>query len=124
MSDNRLELLLKRFAVAAEAHHEALEEMDEQRANIQARMIAGLYEAIQREGAAGIAGLLALVEVRSPIVAGMAAVYSLDQYPERCLELLRRLAAEPGLLGFRASVVVERWEDGAWQHPGKRTAGK
>jgi hypothetical protein len=29
------------------------------------------------------------------------------------------VAKEPGLLGFRASVAIERWETGVWVHPGK-----
>ena len=120
MSGTKLALLLRRFAVAAGAHHEALEVMDEERANAQARMVAGLYEAILREGATGQAGLLALVDSLSPVVAGMAAVYSMDVDPERCLAILGRIAGEPGLLGFRASILIERWEDGTWEHPGKK----
>ncbi|MBK5274697.1 MAG: hypothetical protein JJE30_06560 [Desulfuromonadales bacterium] len=119
MQDNKLELLLSRFSTAARAHNEALEDMDEVRANAQARMIAGLYDAILSEGAAGRDGLLTLLDSDSPVVAGMAAVYSLNDHPEICLAALRRVAQEPGLLGFRASVAIERWEDGTWEHPGK-----
>jgi hypothetical protein len=43
----------------------------------------------------------------------------MDAAPELCLAVLRKLASEPGLLGFRASVVIERWEEGTWEHPGK-----
>lgn len=119
MTNEKIMVLLKRFSIAAGAHHEALEEMDEQRANTQAAMIARLYEAIANQGPAGIAGLLEMVDSDSPVVAGMAAVYTLVENPDRCLARLRQLAAEPGLLGFRASVVVERWEAGEWVHPGK-----
>lgn len=119
--DDRLSRLLSRFSAAATAHHEALEAMDEERANNHARMIAGLYEAIKREGPAGQAGLLRLLESDIPVVAGLAAVYSLDVSPELCLATLRRVAAESGLLGFRASVVIERWEAGTWEHPAKIT---
>jgi hypothetical protein len=119
MPDEKLQLLLRRFGAAATAHHEALEAIDEERANTHARMIAGLYEAVLREGAAGQAGLLSLTDSDFPVVAGMAAVYLLSSNPERCLAVLRRVATEPGLLGFRAGVAVERWETGAWEHPGK-----
>lgn len=119
MPNDKLEILLYRFCAAATAHHEALEDMDEERANTHARMVAGLYRAIMGEGPAGQAGLLALLDSDSPVVAGMAAVYSLDANPEICLVALRRVAAEPGLLGFRASVAIERWETGTWEHPGK-----
>jgi len=118
MPDDKLARLLHRFSAAATAHLEALEAMDEERANAHARMIAGLYAALLSEGAAGRAGLLTLLESGSPAAAGMAAVYSMDAAPELCLAVLRRLASEPGLLGFRASVVIERWEEGTWEHPG------
>ena len=119
MQDDKLERLLNRFCAATMAHYEALEAMDEMRANSHARMIAGLYEALLREGPSGQTGLLALVDSGSSVVAGMAAVYSMSVNPELCLVVLRRVATEPGLLGFRASVVVERWEAGTWEHPGK-----
>jgi hypothetical protein len=119
MQDDRLSRIINRFSVAAKAHHEALESMDEERANSHARMLAGLYQAILNEGADGQSGLLALVGNESSVVAGMAAVYSMDVSPEICLAALRRVALEPGLLGFRASVAVERWEDGTWEHPGR-----
>lgn len=115
MTDDRLGRLLRRFAAATTAHAAAIEAMDEVQANIHAGMIARLYHAITMEGDAGRAGLLALVESDKPEVAGMAAVYSLRQSPERCLAVLRRLASEPGLMGFRARVVIERWERGEWE---------
>jgi hypothetical protein len=118
MQDDKLERLLNRFSAAAMAHHEALEAMDEERANTHARMIAGLYDALRSEGESGQAGLLVLLDNDSPVVAGMAAVYSMNTNPDPCLAVLRRVATEPGLLGFRASVVVERWEAGSWEHPG------
>lgn len=114
MPANKLERLLSRFAAAAMAHHAALEAMDEERANTHARMIAALHGALLREGQSGIAGLLALLESDAPVVAGMAAVHAIHLDPEQCLATLRRVAKEPGLLGFRASVAMERWESGDW----------
>src|SRR6266568_2826799 len=105
--DERLERLLKRFAVAARAHHEALEALDEERTEVQARMIAGLHGALVREGNQG--------DSPDPIVAGMAAVYSIRLDTGRCLAALRRIAKEPGLLGFRAEVAIQRWESGEWE---------
>jgi hypothetical protein len=120
MPNNTLALLLKRFTMAATAHHEALEAMDEIRANARARMIATLHESLLQEGVDGQEGLLALVGSSAPAVAGMAAVYVLHLYPDPCLAALRRISSEPGLLGFRASVAVERWETGEWTVPGKQ----
>jgi hypothetical protein len=118
MPDDRLALLLRRFSVAAAAHHKALEALDEARANAQIRIVAGLYETLLREGTIGRERLLVLVDDPTLAVAGMAAVYLLHLYPDRCLAALRRVAGEPGLLGFRAQVAVERWEEGDWTPPG------
>jgi hypothetical protein len=68
--DDRLERLLKRFAVAARAHHEALEALDAERAEAQARMVAGLHEALVRERKEGEELLLNLVDSLDPVVAG------------------------------------------------------
>jgi len=117
MNDEKLSLLIRRFAVAAQAHQTALEEMDEERANAHARVISGLNAAIIREGGAGREALLALLYSESQVVAGMAAVFSLRYSPSRSLEVLRMLAEKGGLLGFRASVALERWEKGEWDEP-------
>jgi hypothetical protein len=117
MNDERLSLLIRRFAIAAQAHQAALEDMDEDRANAHARVISGLYAAILREGDVGREALLALLDSESQVVAGMAAVYSLRYNPSRSLGVLRLLADREGLLGFRASVAIERWESGEWDGP-------
>jgi hypothetical protein len=117
MLDDKLARLLMRFGAAATAHHEALEIMDEGRANTHARMIERLYEVIQYAGPSGQLALLNLTGSVIPEVAGMAAVYSMEVNPELCLATLSRVATEGGLLGFRASVVLERWEAGTWEHP-------
>lgn len=115
MADEKLKRLLHRFAVAAKAHFAALEAMDAEKADHQAFVIAGLFAAIVREGKAGREGLLALTGSEEKEVAGMAAVYSMRYDPARCTALLRRLSREPGLMGFRAGVALERWEAGEWE---------
>ena len=117
MNDEKLSVLIRRFAVAAQAHQAALEDMDEDRANAHSQVISGLYAAIIREGDVGREALLALLDSESQVVAGMAAVFSLGYNPSRSLEVLRLLAEQDGLLGFRASVALERWESGAWDGP-------
>jgi len=117
MNDEKLTLLVRRFAIAAQAHQTALEEMDEGRANAHSRVISGLYATIVSEGDVGREALLALLDSESPVVAGMAAVFSLRYNPPRSLEVLRMLADKGGLLGFRASVAIERWEKGEWDGP-------
>ena len=117
MNDERLTVLVRRFAVAAQAHQAALEDMDDDRANAHARVISGLFAAIIREGDTGREALLTLLASGSKVVAGMAAVYSLRYRPFRSIAVLRLLAEEGGLLGFRAGVAVERWENGEWDGP-------
>ena len=113
-SSDRLTLLVRRFATAARAHQEALEALDEARAVAQVRLISGLFASISSEGEGGRTALLDLTDSDDPVAAGMAAVYAMRFDPDRCLAVLRRLAAEEGLLGFRAGVAVERWEKGEW----------
>lgn len=112
--EKRVERLLHRFILAAQAHHAAMESFDEERASAQARMIAGLHQSLVREGRYAEVKLLELVDNGDPAVAGMAAVCSLRLDSSRCLAVLRRVAKEPGLLGFRAEMAVARWESGEW----------
>jgi hypothetical protein len=117
MQDEKLIRLLHRFAAAASAHHQALESMNEERANTHARMIALLYRSIIGSGENGRLALLELVDDNDPVVAGMAAVYSIRYDSKRCLAVLARVALQPGLLGFRATMAIERWESGEWRGP-------
>lgn len=113
-SETRLNRLLQRFARAATAHYAALEALDAERAETQTRMLAGLHEALLNSGEQGLIKLLELVNSSDPVVAGMAAVYSIRRDSGHCLATLRRVAKEPGLLGFRAAMAIERWESGEW----------
>lgn len=117
MQNDKLIRLSHRFAAAATAHCQALEELDQDRADLHARMISGLYLSIIASGESGRQALLELVDDNDPVVAGMAAVYSLRYDSDRSLSALRRVAREPGLLGFRARTAIERWESGEWQGP-------
>lgn len=113
-ADVRIERLLHRFALAAQAHHVALEDMDAERAEAKAEILAGIYGTLAGSGEQGMEKLLRLTDSSDPVVAGMAAVYSMRRNSSHCLATLRRLAAEPGLLGFRAGMAIERWESGEW----------
>lgn len=112
--ESKLQRLLQRFAVAAKAHNSAMEEMDAERAGAQGKMLSGLYTSIISSGLCGKEKLLELTDSDDPVVAGMAAVYSIRHDSSRSLATLRRIANEPGLLGYRASMAVERWESGGW----------
>ncbi len=115
MQKDRLDRLLLRFAIAAAAHHAALEAMNGERAEHHARMTGALQKSIMAAGAAGKEKFLSLLEHPDPVVAGMAAVYLITSNTEQSLATLRRLANEPGLLGFRAAAAIDRWHNGEWQ---------
>ena len=115
MTDETLERLIVRFARAAARHNAALEAMDEVEANRQAFLISRLFAGIVTHGVAGRTRLLVLLTSEQTAVAGMAAVYSLRYAPPEALPVLRRIAGEPGLLGFRAGMAIERWERGEWE---------
>lgn len=109
----RLELLLRRFACAAKSHHSALEEMNAERSAAQTRILTGLYRSIT-SCESGADRLTALIDCDDPIIAGMAAVYSIQRETTRCLQTLKKISLEPGLIGFRAAEAVNRWESGEW----------
>jgi hypothetical protein len=106
--------LVEEFAEAADLHFEAVEALDDEQANRQAGRLARLFAEIVKQGNDGREALLALVDSSNSAVAGMAAVYSLRYSPARCVALLKHLAKQPGLLGFRAGAALQRWEEGDW----------
>ncbi len=115
MTMERIIELVEEFAGAAEEHFEAVEAMNEEQANLQAERLAQLFKEIVQQGEEGREALLALVDSKNRAVAGMAAVYSLRYSPARCEALLKQLASQPGLLGFRAGAALQRWTEGDWQ---------
>lgn len=114
LDEARLQKLLIRFALAAQAHHAALEAFDAERADAQVRILSGLHESLVNSGEMGLGKLRELVDSCEPIIAGMAAVYTIRLDSEHCLATLCRVAKEPGLLGFRAGIAIERWKSGEW----------
>lgn len=113
MATEPLVELIEEFAEVADEHLDALERLDEEVANSLSARIFSLYHKIIRHDE-GREALLVLLESHNNAVAGMAAVFSLRYDPERSLPVLKRLSALPGLMGFRATVAVERWDKGEW----------
>jgi hypothetical protein len=112
--DNRLDNLIRRFSAAARAHNTSLEEMNADAANRQAALLHQLHERIREFGEPGISQLRSLLQTKELPVAAMAAVYLLTALPTEALPVLRKCATTEGLLGFRSSVALERWEKGEW----------
>jgi len=115
LQQNHLDTLLRRFAIAARAHHAAMEAMDADRAGRHARMTGALHQSIMAAGEPGKERFFSLLEHPDPAVAGMAAVYLITSDSVASLTTLRRVAKEPGLLGFRAAAAIDRWLNGEWE---------
>ena len=100
------------FVKSALRHAEAVEAMHEEAAAVQVECLDRFFAALHRED--GMQQFFALLDHENPAVAGMAAVYALREAPELCRPVLGRLAALPGLIGFRAQTALERWDTGKW----------
>ncbi len=59
--------------------------------------------------------LLKLLDHENPVVAKSAATFSLKYATERSTEVLKRIAKEPGIVGFEAQQALLRWQEGSWQ---------
>jgi hypothetical protein len=104
--------LIDWFVKAALRHVEAVEAMHEEAAAVQVECLDRFFLALHREG--GMVQFFTLLDHENPAVAGMAAVYAMREAPERCRPVLVRLSQEPGLIGFRAQLALERWDAGEW----------
>jgi hypothetical protein len=104
--------LIEWFVKAALRHAEAVDAMHEEAAAVQVESMDRFFAALHREE--GMPQFFALLEHQNPVIAGMAAVYALREAPERCRPVLVRLAQEPGLIGYRAQMALERWDSGEW----------
>ena len=104
--------LIDWFVKSALRHAEAVEAMQEEAAAVQVECLDRFFAALHRED--GMPQFFALLDHQDPVVAGMAAVYAMREAPERCRAVLVRIAQEPGLIGFRAQIALERWDSGAW----------
>jgi hypothetical protein len=114
MPENNLARLLQRFSHTALSHAAALDRLDAAAADRSAAILTRLFQAIIAHGIDGRERLLGLLDSDRPVVAGMAAVYSLRYNPGRCRPVLASLARQPGLLGFRAAAALDRWDNGEW----------
>ena len=110
--EEKVAKLVQWFVKAALRHAEAIEALQEEVAAGQVVDLDRFYLALKREG--GMEQFLLLLDHEDPAISGMAAVYAMREAPERCTEVLGRLAQMPGLIGFRAQAALDRWESGEW----------
>jgi hypothetical protein len=104
--------LIDWFVKSALRHAEAVEAMQDEAAAVQVECLDRFFAALHRED--GMQQFFGLLDHDNPVVAGMAAVYAMREAPERCRPVLARVAREPGLIGFRAQIALERWDAGEW----------
>ena len=117
MSTITLEDAISRFVKAALANYSPTRQpkMGYAEVNRNARAIHNSAMEIIAEGDAGLKALSGLLGHEDPGVALMAAVYSLKQNTDLALSRLKELAKDSGLLGFRATESIRRWDAGEWQ---------
>jgi hypothetical protein len=106
--------LIDWFRKSSVRHAEAMENLQEEVAAAQVGELNRFYAAVLREGALDL--FLTLLDDEDARVAGMAAVYAMRDEPGRCREVLVRLSALPGLMGFRAQSALQRWDSGDWNN--------
>ncbi len=107
--------LITRFAAVAKKHHESTLQGNWREANKHAKSIRELFGEIVAIGEEARRALLEQIDHDDSAVASMAAVYSLKYDTESSLTALRRIAKEPGVVGFGAKQAIMRWEEGEWQ---------
>jgi hypothetical protein len=107
--------LITRFVAIAKKHHESTLQGNWREVNKHAKSIKELFGEIVAIGEEARRALLEQIDHDDPSVASMAAVYSLKYNTESSLAALRRIAREPGVVGFGAKQAIMRWEEGEWQ---------
>lgn len=114
MTRDQIRELVATFVEATKRHHEATMRGEWRQTNVQAKRLAQAFRRIVQIGESGRQALLAEVDNKDPVVAGMAATYSLKYDPIRSQTALRRVAREPGLVGSSARQSLKNWEEGRW----------
>lgn len=115
MTQERIANLIADFVATTKKHHEATKQGHWQETNKYAKHISRIFREIAKIGDIARQALLEEVDNNDLVVASMAATYSLKYATERSLAALRRIAREPGVIGFGAQQALMRWEEGDWQ---------
>jgi hypothetical protein len=109
--------LLARYRAAAAAHGAATESGDYQTANRNHDLLAQIYRELRSRGTDAQHELLIFLNDIDPHVRAWAAAHSLEFAAERGEQVLRRLAAEPGVVGLNAEITLQEWLKGSLQFP-------
>jgi hypothetical protein len=115
MTERDIDKTVNDFVQAAKKHYAATMMGDPETTNRYARKLHGIFQKIVALGNDARDKLLAKTDDDDAAVAAMAAVYSLKYNTEKSLAALKRIASDPGIIGFEAQQAIKRWEEGAWQ---------
>ena len=107
--------LVRRYADAASAHHDATEQGDHERANAQHDIVASAYRELRRRDRASV--LLVLLDQPDVGVRSWAAAHALEFAPAEGERVLTELSTEPGIAGFNAQMTLETWREGSLRFP-------
>jgi len=114
MTQDQIRELVVAFVDATKRHHEATMQGEWRQTNAHAKRLDKAFRKLIAIGESGRQALLAEVDNKDPVVAGMVAIYSLKYDPVRSQAALRRVAREPGLIGSLARQSLKNWEEGKW----------
>lgn len=103
------------FADAAKKHYEYTIEGDARKINRQAKRLRDSFRKIQDLGDEARDLLLVEMDNSDYSIAVNAAAYSLKYSTIRAQDVLVALSKTPGIVGFQAEQVLERWKEGNWQ---------
>jgi Domain of unknown function (DUF2019) len=99
-----------RYADAAAAHARALDDGKSRPANVAAGAMGKIYTELRDAGELSL--LLPLLRHADPSVRCWSATHLLAFAPEQAAPVLQALAAEAGVTGFNAKMVLSEWKAG------------
>lgn len=109
--------LAAEYRLNAVEHGAATARGDHRRANRHHDRLIAAAHSLRACGADGDGAILALLTDAHPAVRGWAATHSLRIDEARSRDALISLAAEPGVVGFNARVVLSEWDKGRLKTP-------
>jgi Domain of unknown function (DUF2019) len=124
MKDSRLrgetvDELLKRYAIAAVSHGQAIREASSEEANFAYDTLDAILGELWRRGPEARDRLLALLFDERIEVRAWAASHALEFASEQAEEVLKEISAGPrSLLQFSATLALREWRAGRLRFPG------
>lgn len=112
MTDHANYELVGKYAMAAEAYGNAVEEGDAEESNRQFQIIEDSFKTLKQQGAAGLESIAALLKADNPGVRLWSAAHLLN-YPEYgSLLVLEKLKRSSSVLALTAEITLEQWRNG------------